>query len=128
MSESNFEFSREEVREQAADAVGGDQIVYRLTDKSDAFLFEHPLFRDPDVQAELDDLDDDDLEGIERVLLGGQWDRFIAEGGKVGEINRLMMVVSMKSASIARDHADGTRRPTRSSTSSARTRRPSKRR
>lgn len=122
MPTNRNEFTRDQVRSQVADAVGGDEILYRLEADSEPFRLEHPMFRSKDTEAALEPLEDDDADGIAQVLLGEQYDRFIAEGGEPEEISRLMFAVGLK----MRDAVSG--RPTRSSTSSGSTRRQSKRR
>jgi hypothetical protein len=104
-----------EVRSQVADAVGGDTIVAE-TDDGQEFTLEHPMFRSPATEEALADLDEDDSEGIARVVLGDtQWNKFAKAGGTASDINRLLMAVGMN----MQDEMRG--RPTRFSTYSAST-------
>ncbi|MFF9554594.1 hypothetical protein ACF1DY_02000 [Streptomyces albus] len=107
----------EEVRAQYAEAVGGDEIEFEGPG-GEVFTMPHPLFAPSEWAQAVDDAEDD--EEMARAMLGDdQYDRYVAAGGRPGDVNfvRMAAMEDMKGALKA-----GRKRPTRSSTSSGSTR------
>lgn len=90
MSEQNRAnaYSRASVKKKMHETIGDDTIVYKIDDDN-VFHLPHPFFYDADTKAALKPLKEDDEQGIAKVLLGDQYDRFIDAGGTDGEITLL---------------------------------------
>lgn len=76
----------ETVRRSYADAVGGELVEFEVGPEDDpaVFTFPHPVFTPDDMQRELSKADGDDASS--RILLGDQYDDFIAAGGDVNAL------------------------------------------
>lgn len=92
-------YSRASVRRKVEETVGGTTIPYKLEDDGTEFLIPHPLFYSDEVKDQLKALEDGDEDGTARVLLGDQYDQFVAEGGEGSEITLLQIAVSQDTRS-----------------------------
>lgn len=87
-------YNRAAVKKQLEEAVGSSEVTYEV-EEGQEFLIPHPFFFSKELKAELEELDDDDEEGIAKALLGDQWDDFVAAGGEADEITQLMVVLQL---------------------------------
>lgn len=93
-------YSKNAVRQQMIDAVGGTEIIYTVEDadgKEIEFTIPHPLFYPRATKDALKELDDTDEEGVARLVLGDQYDRFVEVGGEDEDISMLMARVQKDS-------------------------------
>lgn len=99
-----------EAKQQMVDKIGTDKVEFELEDGT-VYELPHPLFYSSDIKKALKPLDDDDTEGVFRVLMGDdQFDEFVAHGGDPEDLQFVMMQVSEDTtATLA-----GRKRPTRS--------------
>ncbi|MEW1867046.1 hypothetical protein AB0420_02410 [Streptomyces caelestis] len=76
----------ETVKRSYVDAVGGERVEFEFGPEDDprVFSFPHPVFTPDDMQRELAKADGDDASC--RILLGDQYDEFIAAGGDVNSV------------------------------------------
>jgi len=76
----------ETVRRSYVDAVGGERVEFEFGPEDDpqVFSFPHPIFTPDDMQRELGKAEGD--EASARILLGDQYDAFIAAGGDVNSV------------------------------------------
>jgi len=83
----------ETVRRSYVDAVGGERVEFEVGPEDDArvFSFPHPVFTPDDMQRELNDARGD--EAGARILLGDQFEEFIAAGGNVNDVMLLYIGV-----------------------------------
>ncbi|MCX4606993.1 hypothetical protein [Streptomyces mirabilis] len=79
----------ETVKRSYVDAVGGERVEFEVGPEDDprVFHFPHPIFTPDDMQRELNSAQGD--EPGARILLGDQYDEFIAAGG---DVNSLMLL------------------------------------
>ena len=98
-----------EARKQMADKLGGDRVEIE-TDDGSVFEIEHPMFRSKAEKAALKPLEDDDSEGIARVVLGDQFDDFVAHGGDPEDLLFVFMALS----AATQDVLAGRKGPTQS--------------
>jgi hypothetical protein len=90
-------YSRSSVKKKMREVLGEDVIVYDLeVEGVEPFHIEHPFFRTQETKDALEPLENDDEEGIVRVLLGDDYDRFIEAGGTDDEISQLMVNVQLE--------------------------------
>jgi hypothetical protein len=71
----------ETVRRSYVDAVGGERVEFEVGPDDTVFSFPHPVFAPDDVNKGLNDVQGEGDEASARVLLGDQYDAFIAAGG-----------------------------------------------
>lgn len=76
----------ESVRRSYADAVGGERVEFEVgpEDAPAVFSFPHPIFTPDDMQEALAEAKGDQAGA--RILLGDQYDEFIAAGGSVNDV------------------------------------------
>lgn len=94
MSKPNAKRYRlESVRRSYADAVGGELVEFEIgpEDAPAVFTFPHPVFTPDDMQKALSEAQGD--EAGARILLGDQFDEFIAAGGSVNDVMLLYVGV-----------------------------------
>jgi len=104
-----------EVRAQYAEAVGGETIPFEGPG-GEEYHIPHPLFAPPEWKKLVDAAEDD--EELARAVLGEeQWQRFSDAGGDPTDIALLRLAITEDMQGQLRNG-----RPTRSSRSSARTR------
>lgn len=99
-----------QIRQKIAESVGGAEVWF-ATEDGTPFWVDQPALRPAEVSDQLKDLDDED--DIARVVLGDQWDDFVAHGGRGSDLGIVMIAASIGFRDFL---ANG--RPTRSSTSS----------
>lgn len=73
----------ETVKRSYVDAVGGERVEFEVGPEEApvVFSFPHPIFTPDDMQADLNDAQGKGDEAGARILLGDQYDEFIAAGG-----------------------------------------------
>ncbi|MEU1152640.1 hypothetical protein ABZ369_06425 [Streptomyces sp. NPDC005918] len=104
-----------EVRAQYAEAVGGENVEFEGPG-GEIYTMPHPLFAPKEWKEAVDEADDD--EGQARAMLGEeQWAKFDAAGGDPTDLSLLNMALREDMQGSLKNG-----RPTRSSTSSASTR------
>lgn len=76
----------ETVKRSYVDAVGGERVEFEVgpEDAPQVFSFPHPIFTPDAMQRDLNDAQGD--EAGARILLGDQYDEFIAAGGEVNSV------------------------------------------
>jgi hypothetical protein len=77
----------ETVKRSYVEAVGGERVEFEVGPDDKVFSFPHPIFTPDDMQRELNNAQGDDAGA--RILLGDQYDDFVAAGG---EVNSLMLL------------------------------------
>lgn len=99
-----------EARQQMVDKVGSDKLEIE-TDDGEVYTIPHPLFYSADTKRALKPLDDDDTDGVFRVLMGDeQFDAFLDAGNEPEDL----LFVLNQAQGDAQDALAGRRRPTRS--------------
>jgi len=99
-----------EARQQMVDKIGSDELEVE-TDDGEVYTIPHPLFYDADTKRALKPLDDDDTEGVFRVLMGEeQFGRYVDAGNEPEDL----LFVLNQARLDAQDALAGRRRPTRS--------------
>jgi hypothetical protein len=88
-------YTRAGVRKKMEETVGDTTITYAIDDDH-VFSLPHPMFYDKATKAALKPLKDDDEDGIAAVLLGDQWDDFVAAGGDGSEVQMLLLAVQQE--------------------------------
>jgi len=101
MPKAKNRYNKNAIRQQMIEAVGGTDILYTV-DTADGkeieFTIPHPLFYDRATKDALKELADDDEEGVARLCLGDQYDKFIEAGGEDEDISMLMARVQKDSS------------------------------
>jgi hypothetical protein len=98
-----------QAKQQMEDAVGGSDIEIEL-DNGETVSIPHPLFYSKDVKADLKDVADDDAEGIAKVLLGDDFDKYVEAGEDPEDLQWILLQAQQDAqATLA-----GRTRPTRS--------------
>lgn len=79
----------ETVKRSYVDAVGGERVEFEVGPEDDpqVFSFPHPIFSPDGMQQDLADAKGD--EAGARILLGDQYNEFVAAGG---DVNSLMLL------------------------------------
>jgi hypothetical protein len=77
----------ETVKRSYVEAVGGERVEFEAGPDDKVFSFPHPIFTPDEMQRELNTAQGD--EAGARILLGEQYDDFIAAGG---DVNSLMLL------------------------------------
>ncbi|MEV6836767.1 hypothetical protein AB0N17_20045 [Streptomyces sp. NPDC051133] len=79
----------ESVKRSYVDAVGGERVEFEVgpDEAPQVFSFPHPIFTPDELQEQLNDAKGDQAGA--RILLGDQYDEFIAAGG---DVNSLMLL------------------------------------
>lgn len=98
-------YSRSVNKRKLVEAIGFDTVVFRIDDDDPAteFYFPHPLILDKDTKKALKPLEDDDADGIAKVLLGDeQYARFIEQGGDPEDILESSTLVQLASQKALR--------------------------
>ncbi|MEV3855050.1 hypothetical protein AB0J38_12075 [Streptomyces sp. NPDC050095] len=67
------------VKASYVDAVGGERVEFEAGPDDKVFSFPHPIFTPDDMQSDLNNAQGD--EAGARILLGDQYDAFVAAGG-----------------------------------------------
>jgi hypothetical protein len=83
----------ESVRRSYSDAVGGERVEFEVgpEDAPQVFSFPHPIFTPDEMQEQLNEAKGDQAGA--RILLGDQFDEFIAAGGDVNSVMLLYVGV-----------------------------------
>ena len=85
-----------QARKKVEDSVGGDRIEIFVEEGGEPFSIPHPYFYDKATKDALQDLagqKDPDEDAQTRILLGEQYDRFVAAGGTTEQFNFVMIAV-----------------------------------
>lgn len=82
-----------EVVEQMTDALGGPSLEIVLDDAGTTVHPPNPFVYTAEVKTELKKLKEDDMEGVAQVLLGDEYDKYIAAGFTPENYQLLMMRV-----------------------------------
>jgi hypothetical protein len=99
-------YSRSSVKAKMRETIGEDVVVYDLEEEGvEPFRIEHPFFRSQETKDALEPLEDDDEEGIVRVVLGDDYERFIEAGGTHDEISQLMVNIQLETNDALRGKA-----------------------
>lgn len=99
-----------EAKQQMVDKLGTDKVEFEA-ESGDVFSFPHPVFYSSALKKQLKAVDDDDAEGIFRILLGDEeFERYEAAGNDVDDLSFIMMQVQEDTEGALA----GRKRPTRS--------------
>ncbi|PYY60012.1 hypothetical protein DEJ17_06480 [Curtobacterium sp. MCSS17_011] len=89
-----------QARKKVEESVGGDRIEIFVEEGGDPFYIPHPYFYDKATKKALkaaaeesEKSDEDDDSAQSRILLGEQYDRYVAAGGTDEGINFVMIAV-----------------------------------
>jgi hypothetical protein len=83
----------ESVRRSYVDAVGGERVEFEVGPDDKVFSFPHPIFTPDDMQRDLNKAQGEGDEAGARILLGDQYDEFIAAGGDPTSLMLLYVAV-----------------------------------
>lgn len=103
----------EDAKTQFADKLGLDPADPKIEIEAGdgtVFLIEHPLFRSKDTRDALDNIEDDDNEGIAQVIFGDQYNSYIEHGGDPDDLQFVFGEIQKDVQSVQA----GRKRPTRS--------------
>ncbi|MGW0015527.1 hypothetical protein ACWDVX_37985 [Streptomyces tendae] len=101
-------YKLESVRRSYAEAldVPDERVEFEVGPSDDVFWFPHPVFTSDAMQKDIDAAEGD--EGKARVLLGDQYEMFLAAGGQANDVALLYVAVRNEATDIMQKH-----RPTR---------------
>lgn len=86
----DYAISIDTVREQATAKAGGPGLWFS-TSEGYAFFLHYPQLRPREMKKALDPLAETDIDGIAKVLLGDEYDEWVAQGGEADDLGLYMM-------------------------------------